>query len=149
MKIVKYEKKYEKTFKELSLNWIEKYFSVEPEDLRTINNVETLIDNGAMVLFIVENDVVLSTCMIRPIENDVWEIGKLATNANYLGNGAGSKVFEACIHYAKKHGAKKIVLFSHTSLQPAIHIYEKFNFREVPVTNTEYARCNYKAELLL
>lgn len=42
-----------------------------------------------------------------------------------------------------------IVLYSHTSLQPAIHIYEKFNFKEVPVTNTEYARCNYQAELLL
>jgi len=41
------------------------------------------------------------------VENDVWEIGKLATNENYLGNGSGSKVFEACIHYPRKHGAKK------------------------------------------
>ncbi|MBO0475291.1 hypothetical protein IGL98_003220 [Enterococcus sp. DIV0840] len=102
-----------------------------------------------MVLFAVKNNLVLSTCMIRPLKEGTWEIGKLSTNENYLGNGAGSKVFEACISYAKEHGAKKIVLFSHTSLQPAIHIYEKFNFKEVLVTNTEYSRCNYQAELLL
>lgn len=149
MEIVKYESKYKKAFKEMSINWIEKFFSIESEDIRTIDNIELLIDEGAMVFFAVKNGIVLSTCMIRPLEKDVWEIGKLSTNENYLGNGAGSKVFEACINYAREHDAKKIVLFSHTSLQPAIHIYIKFNFREVPVTNTEYTRCNYQAELLL
>ncbi|WP_368562371.1 GNAT family N-acetyltransferase [Enterococcus faecalis] len=147
MKIVKYEKKYENVFKRMSLNWIEKYFSIEAEDLRTLDSIESLVDNGAMILFVVEDDVVLSTCMIRPLYDNVWEIGKLATNEQYLGNGAGSMVFDACLNYAKEHGAKKVVLYSHTSLQPAIHIYEKFNFKEVPVSNSEYIRCNYQAEL--
>ncbi|WP_285017221.1 GNAT family N-acetyltransferase [Lactococcus garvieae] len=149
MKIVQYQKKYEKDFKKMSLNWIEKHFKVEPEDIRTLENIENLINNGAMVLFVVEIEIVLSTCMIRPIMEGTWEIGKLATNDLYLGKGAGAKVFEACINYAKEHGANKIVLYSHTSLKPAISIYEKFNFKEVPISNFEYKRCNYQAELKL
>lgn len=122
MEIVKYESKYKKAFKKMSINWIEKFFSTESEDIRTIDTIELLIDEGAMVFFAVKNGIVLSTCMISPLEKSGWEIGKLSTNENYLGNGAGSKVFEVCINYVREHDTKKIVLFSHTSLQPAIHI---------------------------
>lgn len=35
--------------------------------------------------------------------------------------------------YAVAQGAKKLTLISNRRLKPALHIYEKFGFREVPL----------------
>ncbi|WP_282799455.1 GNAT family N-acetyltransferase [Lactococcus lactis] len=149
MKIVKYQKKYEMDFKSMSLAWIEKYFKVEEEYIRTLEKLKDLIDNGGMIFFAVEDEQVISACMIRPIKEHIWEIGKLVTKDHYQGKGIGSQIFKACINYAKDHDARKIILYSHTSLQPAIAIYKKFGFKEVPVSATKYSRSNYQAELEL
>jgi ribosomal protein S18 acetylase RimI-like enzyme len=41
-------------------------------------------------------------------------------------------------------GGEELILYSNTSLKPAINLYEKFGFIEIPVGNSEYARCNIK-----
>lgn len=85
--------------------------------------------------------------MIVPRSNDVWEICKLSTDEQYMGKGAGSAVLEACIEYAKKHGAKKLMIVTNTILSTAMHLYTKFGFTEVPIDNTEYERTNIQLEL--
>lgn len=85
--------------------------------------------------------------MIVPRSNDVWEICKLATDEQYMGKGAGSAVLEACMEYAKKHGAKKLMIVTNTILSTAMHLYTKFGFTEVPIDNTEYERTNIQLEL--
>lgn len=91
-----------------------------------------------MVYFAIENEKVLATCMIEPHQDDVWEICKLAALNQYTGTGAGSTVFEACLNYANVHGAKKIVLVTGSILKPALHIYQKFGFIEVPLNKEEW-----------
>lgn len=98
-----------------------------------MDRVEELIADGAMVYFAVEGEKVLATCMAMPLSNSVWELCKLAAVDQYTGTGAGSAVFETCMKYAIDHGAKKLSLISCRALKPAIHIYEKFGFREVPL----------------
>jgi len=46
----------------------------------------------------------------------------------------------------KKLEIKKIVLYSNTSLQPALHLYRKFGFKEVPMEHSEYKRSNIMME---
>ncbi len=74
--------------------------------------------------------------MIEPHQNDVWEICKLASAGQYTGT--GSAVFEACMNYAEAHGAKKIVLVTGSILKPALHIYKKFGFYEIPLNKEEW-----------
>lgn len=133
MKIVKYKKEYRKDFVELNTQWLERFFTVEPVDRDMMDRVDELIEKGAMVYFAVENDKVMATCMAMPLENDVWEICKLAAIGQYTGTGAGSAVFKACMEYAISKGAEKLSLISCRSLEPAIHIYKKFGFKEVPL----------------
>ena len=75
--------------------------------------------------------------MTMPLYGDVWEMCKLASVGQYTGTGAGSAVFKACMDYAISKGAKKLSLISCKALKPAIHIYEKFGFKEVPL-NKEF-----------
>lgn len=150
MEIVPYRKEYEKDFIELNTCWIEKYFTMEAEDLEILNHVEDFLNQGAMIFFAVEENTVLATCMVTPFGNHVWEICKLAANEQSQGKGAGSAVFKACMNYAIEQGAEKLTLISNHILKPALHIYEKFGFQRVPVDRTgEYTRCDVQCEYIV
>ena len=43
-------------------------------------------------------------------------------------------------------GATKVILYSNTKLGPAIHLYQKYGFVEVPMGTSEYKRSNIKME---
>lgn len=152
MKIIPYDAKYKQDFVNLNKRWIQKFFKLEPHDLEQLNNIEAELKQGAMIFFALDDDGnVLSTCMAAPLaEIDTWEIAKFATNEQFQGQGAGKAVFKAAMAYAEKEKhAKKLVIYSNQSLKPALHIYQAFGFREVPVTIDAYARCDYQAELFV
>jgi len=56
-------------------------------------------------------------------------------------------MLEFCIAEGKRLKADKIILFSNKKLQPAIHLYEQFGFKEAPLGNSEYQRANIKMEV--
>lgn len=150
MEIVKYEEKYHKYFIEFNTDWIVDNFNVlEKEDIDTFNNLKDNLQNGAMVYFTIEEDVVLATCMTIPMGNDTWEICKLASNKHVEHKGAGSEVFKATMKYAIDNGAKKIFLISNRKLKPALHIYEKFGFEEIKLADYEYCRGDIAYEYLV
>lgn len=133
MEIVEYEEKYKQDFIALNLAWIGRYFKPEQADADVLDNVEETLKQGSMIYFAVEEGRVLATCMAMPLGGGEWEIMKLAATGQYTGKGAGSAVFKACMDYAVAHGATKLKLISNRLLKPALHIYEKFGFREVPL----------------
>lgn len=118
MEIIEYDRKYRKDFVELNTAWLERFYMVEPVDRDTMERVEELVENGAMVYFAIENGKVLATCMAMPLEDNVWEICKLAATGQYTGTGTGSAVFRSCMEYAIAKGAKKLSLISCRSLNP-------------------------------
>lgn len=132
MQIVEYEKKYRNEFIRLNTEWLERFYWVESFDLYAMEHIDELISQGAMAYFAVENDDVLATCMTMPLGDGVWEICKLAAKDQYTGTGAGSSVLKSAMEYAIANNAKKLVLISCRSLKPAIHLYKKIGFKEVP-----------------
>lgn len=133
MNVIPYEAKYQADFIRLNMEWLEKYFVVEKEDHVLFNCIDTLIDNGTMIYFAIENGEVIATGMMQPMGNDEWELCKLAASEQHQGKGAGKAVFLACMQYAIDHGAKKIVIVSNTILTKAITIYRNYGFYEVPL----------------
>ncbi len=133
MKIEEYKPEYKEAFIRLNTEWLTRFYWVEDFDKYAMDNVEKLIEGGAMAYFALDEDgEVLATCMAMPLEGDTWEICKLAAKNQYTGTGAGSAVLKAALDYAQAHGAKKEVLISCRGLKPAIHLYHKFGFHEVP-----------------
>lgn len=133
MKIVSYQPKYRDAFVRLNTEWLNRFYWIESFDQYTMDHVEDLIQDGAMAFFALdEKEEVLATCMAMPLEEKTWEICKLAAKNQYTGTGAGSAVLQAAMRYAEENGAKKEVLISCRSLKPAIHLYKKYGFNEVP-----------------
>lgn len=150
MIITEYQPKFKNDFIRLNTAWIEKYFSMEQEDYEVLDNIERQLENGAMIFFAVEKDIVLAAGMTVPVGDAKWEICKLAADEKYQGSGAGSAVFKACMDYAVSHGAEKLVVVSNSILKPALHIYEKFGFREIPVDKTHsYQRGDIQFEYIV
>ncbi len=133
MEIVAYEPRYKEDFVRLNTQWLTRFYWVESFDQYAMDHVEELIEQGAMAFFALDNKKeVIATCMAMPLEENTWEICKLAAKNQYTGTGAGSAVLKSAMNYAEQHGAKKEVLISCRGLKPAIHLYKKFGFKEVP-----------------
>ncbi len=147
MNIIPYELKYKADFIRLNKAWVEKFFGrLEEEDLHTLGGVEEILARGGQIFVALQDAQVLAVCMAKPLESNIWEICKLATDENLQGRGAGSAVFKACLEYAQTRNAKKIMLISNRILKPALHIYEKFGFKEVPLQGKPYERADIQME---
>lgn len=142
MEIVEYQEKYKADFIRFNTDWIVDNFGfLEEEDNDTFFHIEESLEKGAMIYFAVENGVVLATCMAKPLDNcGTWELCKLASNKHVPHKGAGSAVFKSAMDWAVSHGAKRLFILSNSKLKAALHIYEKYGFREVKLKDYEYIR---------
>lgn len=150
MKILEYDSRYKESFIQFNTDWIVDNFGfLEKEDIETFEKIDEDLKNGAMIYFAVENDVPLATCMAKQMNGETWEICKLASNKNREHKGCGSAVFEAAVQWAIDQGAKRLFILSNRKLKPAIHIYEKYGFKEIELDDYEYIRGDIAFERLI
>lgn len=151
MKIVPYSPNYKQDFIDLNVAWISELFTMEPEDVRELSNVDNYIEAGGQIFFALDdNGSVMACCMIAPREDGDWEIMKFAARGMYTGTGAGGACLKACIDYAHdEKGVDRIILSTNRSAEKAIHLYHKYGFTEIPVDRKKFPfeRANAAFEL--
>ena len=151
IKFRKYSNKDAPIFKSLNLQWLESFFFVEPIDEIILNNPKSkILDPGGHIIMVELNGKVIGTFTFIKIEESVFEFSKMAINPIYRGQGYGNSIMKFAISFAKKNEWKKIILYSSTKLENAIHLYYKYGFLEVEMeSNVVYSRGNIKMELYL
>lgn len=150
MQIIKYDSKYKDKFIQYNSEWIVDNFGyLEEGDKKAFESIEDELSSGAMIFFALEEDDALATCMAKPMDDDTWEICKLASDKVKPHKGFGSAVFEASINWAVDHGAKRLFILSNSKLKAACHIYEKFGFSEIKLENYFYERGNIAFEKIV
>lgn len=149
--ISEFQDKYAKDFACLNYEWIEEYYTVEEHDREQLDNPkEYIIDHGGEIFFAVLNGVVVGTVALINVKDETFELAKMAVTSKYRGLNLGGKLMQACIDYSKKAGKKRIILESNTKQIPAIRLYKKYGFKEIPLdANTPYQRANIRMELVL
>lgn len=149
LEIVDYQPEHQPWFEQLNREWIEKYFWMEPIDKEVLSHPEEhIIHKGGSILMITCNQEIAGTVALKYAAHGVFEFTKMAVEEKFRGLKIGQALAEAAIKKAKDQGAYKIVLYSHTSLKPAIALYRKLGFKEVPLDGP-YKRSDIKMELLL
>lgn len=133
-------------FEQLNREWIERYFEMEPPDYLMLQNPETqIIEKGGAVLFAATaNGEIVGTLALIPAGEDCLELAKMAVNETAQGFGIGRLLGEAALTRAKEMGAKRVILYTNTLLQPAIRLYRRLGFQEIPVEKNYYDRANFK-----
>lgn len=148
--IVDFSTEYRGDFKRLNIAWISKYFRVEPHDLEQLDDPEHhIIGPGGYVLFAKINDRVVGTVALVPVSEGVYELAKMAVDEAFQGRRIGKKLGEALLARAREIGAHRIFLESNRRLTPALTLYERLGFREVPLVPTPYARADIRMEIML
>jgi len=136
-------------FEKLNREWIEKYFWMEPIDFEVLQHpYEHIIQPGGSIFFVKVNDEVVGTVALKFVSPGIYEFTKMAVNEKFHGLKLGLRLAHVAIEKAKQQQARKIILYSNTVLQPAIQLYRKLGFVEVPLDGP-YKRSNIKMELAL
>lgn len=55
MRVIPYTPKYKKDFVEMNQAWISTMFTMEAEDIRELENVETIIEKGGNIFFTLDD----------------------------------------------------------------------------------------------
>ena len=88
-----------------------------------------------------------STFALLKVSDTVFELSKMAVNEKFFGKNIGNAMMEFCLQETKRLQLHKVILYSNTLLGPAIHLYRKYGFTEVPDFKSEYKRANIKMEI--
>ncbi|GAA0204473.1 hypothetical protein GCM10009123_09780 [Kangiella japonica] len=141
-------------FKNINQAWIEKYFEVEAEDLRVLNDPKKyLIDTGGHILFVYDNETqqMVAACALKKWADDEYELSKMGVIEGYQGTGIGQALAEAIIEEAKQRGCKRLFLESNRKLTPAMNLYQKLGFKEFVnhESRVDYSRCDIVMEMFL
>ncbi len=135
-------------FTALNKAWLQKYFEVEPVDEKMLANPKQyFIDKGGFIFFAMYNNEVAGTFALLKVSDTVFELSKMAVDEKFQGKNIGNAMMEFCLQEAKRLQLHKVILYSNTLLGPAIHLYRKYGFTEVPDFKSEYKRANIKMEI--
>ena len=150
VEIINFTPQYASYFYDLNVEWLEKFFYVEPYDQKVLSNPqEFIIDKGGYIFFAKYNNEIVGTVALIN-QNSFFELSKMAVSPKYQGLKIGQKLMDYCINFSKQKNWKSIMLYSHRKLVPAINLYKKIGFIEVELeVESHYERSDIKMELVL
>lgn len=152
VKIIDYKPEYDSYFKNLNIEWLEKYFHVEEYDKKVLNNpLEHIINKGGDILFAEFEGEIVGTCALLKYNDDDYELTKMAVTGKVQGKQVGKKLGLSIIERARQMKAKKLVLESNKILIPALTLYERLGFKYAykDFSTSAYQRANVYMEMAL
>jgi len=151
VKIIPFSSQYSTDFKLLNVEWLEKYFVVEPHDAELLEkSQENIIDKGGFIFLAKLNNKIIGTVALIKIDSQNFELGKMAVSPKVQSLGIGQQIMQYSIDFGKSQHWSNLILYSNTVLENAIYIYRKYGFIEVPIEkDNPYARGNIKMILKL
>ena len=150
IEIIDYSGEYANDFRDLNLEWLEKYSLTEAHDLEVINHPkEAVLDKGGYIFLAREVDRIVGTAGIANEGDSIYELVKMTVAPAFRGQGISKMLIEKCLDKARELKAKKIFLYSNSQLQTAIALYKKYGFVHVDASNSPLLSADVKMELAL
>lgn len=147
--IVDYSDVHQPWFEKFNRDWIEKFFWMEPIDFQVLQNPnEHIISKGGRILMAKCGNEYAGTVALKFVSGKTYEFTKMAVDEKFQGRKIGEALALAAIAKAKELNADSIILYSNTRLAPAISLYRKLGFVEVPLDGP-YKRSDIKMQLFL
>jgi putative acetyltransferase len=139
-------------FSALNEEWIARYFAIEEQDRRQLDDpIAAYIDTGGEILIAELDGCAVGCVALMPDGAGAYELSKMAIAPDLRGRGAGRTLLSAAIDHARRLGARSLFLGSSRKLANAVHLYEALGFRHVaPETlHMPYARADVFMALVL
>ncbi|MBE2226612.1 MAG: bifunctional helix-turn-helix transcriptional regulator/GNAT family N-acetyltransferase [Ignavibacteria bacterium] len=148
VELIMYSNEYKELFKTLNYEWLEKYFNVEPEDEKLLNNPqEEIIEKGGEIIFAKYKNEIVGTAALISASGGEYELAKMAVTHKAQGRQIGKKLAEEIIRLAKQKKADVLFLETNVKLNAAMRLYKKLGFVLTENHNSKYERSTIKMEM--
>lgn len=153
VQIVDYDDaRHHEAFRKLNERWIKALFKIEEEDIYEMDHpMENIIGKGGFIYMAEYEGKPVGCFGVMPCDRPgyEWEFVKFAVDPDIQGKGIGKRLMEACLERVRSLGAHKIFLETNKKCTAAVHLYEKYGFRHLKVTYTNYERADVQMEKIL
>ena len=148
VEIINYDPKYRRQFREMNLEWLDRYNLTESHDLEVLDDPQkTVLDPGGFIFLAIRKGDIVGSAALIPTSEGEFELAKMCVRPEWQGRGVSRLLLQKCIEQATKIHARRIILFSNSKLQRAIGLYERSGFKHVPVTDAPFTTADVKMEL--
>lgn len=146
--IVDYNDTHLEKFREISYAWLEKYVSIEPEDIRLLTNPnKEILEKGGHIFMAKYEGIVVGTIALLKVNHETFELAKLGVLEQYQNKGIGKELIVFALNKAHEMHVKKVILYTTNRLESAIHLYESFGFKSVKMPVQKYIEAEVKMEI--
>lgn len=146
IRIAPFEPRWRADFARLNIDWLERWFVVEPIDREVLSDPDThILAHGGRVLMAVDGgDHAVGTVALKCEGDGVWELTKMAVDPSMQGQGIGRLLMDAALREFQSMGGRELFLESSLKLQPALRLYESVGFqhRPAPRPGSKYDRAD-------
>ncbi|MDP4150572.1 MAG: GNAT family N-acetyltransferase [Bacteroidota bacterium] len=152
--IREYEAADQPFFEQLYRSWFTAHFRMAPEPVDEYvltQPDQAILEHGGALLIAWADSGRVGCVALKRTNGDTQELTKMAVREDLRGQGIGKALCRAAIDKARSMGVRRIVLYTHSSLAPAILMYKGLRFKEVSLEPGTYShlRCDTKMELWL
>lgn len=145
-RIADFDPRWRGDFARLNLEWLERWFTVEPVDRAVLEDPERhILAHGGQILFAVdESGRAFGTVALKHEGGGVYELTKMAVAPEARGQGLGRALMAAALARFHALGGGELFLESSSRLATAIGLYERVGFehRPAPRPGSHYARAD-------
>lgn len=154
VRIVGFDPRWRADFARLNLEWLRRWFVVEPFDEEVLGDPERhiLADGGRVLFALVGGDGsgddgasrAVGTVALRHAGDGVYELTKMAVEPDLRGAGIGRALLDAAIDAYRGLGGRELYLESSSVLEAALRMYESAGFvhHPAPRPGSHYARAD-------
>jgi putative acetyltransferase len=150
IRIVDFDPCWRDDFARLNVDWLERWFVVEPIDREVLGDPEThILTDGGRVLFALlrgedGNERAVGTVALKHEGEGVYELTKMAVEEGHRGVGIGRLLMDGALAAFHASGGRELFLESSSKLGPALALYESVGFRHHPAPRpgSHYARAD-------
>ena len=128
VEILPFEARYAPDFKDLNLEWLRKYFLVEPIDEEVLGRPDLIIANGGAIFLARTEGKVVGTAALIKSDERRFELSKMAVTPAWQGKGISRRLLHAVIGAFAAAGGGELFLESSSILTPALTLYESAGF---------------------
>lgn len=141
----------EAAFRDINLEWIERFFAVEQKDRDVLGDPRGyILDPGGEILLALDGDTPVGVVALIVLGNASVELAKMGVQPQAQGKGAGRKLVAAAIAKARDMGMRRVYIETNSKLGPALKLYRDAGFQPLRETlPSPYTRADVQLELFL
>jgi len=150
LRIIDFDPRWRDDFARLNLEWLQRWFVVEPIDREVLADPERhILADGGRILFAIlrgedGNECAVGTVALKREGEGVYELTKMAVEPGHRGAGIGRRLVEGALDAFRSLDGRDLFLESSTRLAPALTLYESVGFRHHPAprAGSHYSRAD-------